>query len=193
MRADGARNQFYEYMREVEPGDVIFSFYETQIKVIGVAVAQAETAPKPDFGNAGANWSNEGWLVRVEFKELSTPPRPKDHIDIIRPHLPDKYAPLQKTGDGLQSVYLTELPISLANVLIQLIGDEYQLSFALLQAGIYDFEEINDKNEEAIKGRVDIGPTTKDQLVKSRRGQGIFKANVRLNEKRCRVDLPPAI
>ena len=51
------------------------------------------------------------------------------------------------------------------------------LSEAVVDAGL----------EEALIGRTDIGPTTKSQLVKSRRGQGIFKSNVRLNEKGCRV------
>lgn len=31
-RADGARNHFYENMQEVEAGDVIFSFCDTEIK-----------------------------------------------------------------------------------------------------------------------------------------------------------------
>jgi hypothetical protein len=66
--ANGARNQFYEYMREVEPGDIVFSFFDTQIQGIGVVTARADTAPKPEFGPAGQsnNWSQEGWLVAVE-------------------------------------------------------------------------------------------------------------------------------
>ena len=32
-----------------------------------------------------------------------------------------------------------------------------------------------------------MGATTKDQLVQARRGQGIFKENIGLNEKGCRV------
>ena len=35
--------------------------------------------------------------------------------------------------------------------------------------------------------RDDIGPTEKDQLVKSRRGQGLFRARVALVENGCRV------
>ena len=45
----------------------------------------------------------------------------------------------------------------------------------------------DDIEEKAIKGRTDIGATTKSRLVKSRLGQGIFKDNVRRNEKGCRV------
>lgn len=186
-RADGARNQFYENMREVAVGDVIFSFCDTRIKAIGVAVGRAETSPKPDFGAAGASWSQEGWLVPVEFKELRSQTRPKDNITLIRPHLPTKYSPLQNSGDGLQSVYLAEVPAPMAAVLADLIGAEYSSALKELQGEADEVEVVGDQQEEAIKGRTDIGATTKDQLVKSRRGQGVFKANVRLNEKGCRV------
>lgn len=186
-RADGARNQFYENMREVAFGDVIFSFCDTRIKAIGVAVGVAETAPKPDFGNAGATWSEEGWLVPVEFKELKTQIRPKDHIALIAPHLPAKYSPLQINGNGLQSVYLAEVPSSMATVLAELMGPEYDTVLAALRGEAEEADIESDKQEATIKGRTDIGDTTKEQLVKSRRGQGIFKANVRLNEKCCRV------
>src|SRR6185369_6435871 len=50
--ANGARNQFYENVREVAPGDVVFSFCDTRIKAIGVVTGGSQTGPKPDFGNA---------------------------------------------------------------------------------------------------------------------------------------------
>lgn len=75
-RSDGARNQFYDNMKEVVAGDVVFSFCDTRIKAIGMATGCAQTAPKPDFGATGMNWSMEGWLVPVEFKELTDPIRP---------------------------------------------------------------------------------------------------------------------
>lgn len=186
-RADGARNQFYENMREVSFGDVIFSFCDTYIKAIGVAVGVAESSQKPDFGTAGASWSKEGWLVPVEFKQLKTQIRPKDHIALITPHLPAKYSPLQSNGNGLQSVYLAEVPGSMAVVLAELIGFEYDAVLTTLRGEAEEADIEIDAQETAIKGRTDIGATTKEQLVKSRRGQGIFKANVRLNEKSCRV------
>jgi len=61
QNANGARNQFYENMREVSPGDVVFSFCDTRIKALGVVTGGAQTGPKPDFGAAGSNWSREGW------------------------------------------------------------------------------------------------------------------------------------
>lgn len=55
--AHGGRNPFYEFMREVAPGDLIFSFKGTYIRAIGVARSSAYEAPKPpEFGTAGPNW-----------------------------------------------------------------------------------------------------------------------------------------
>ena len=35
--ASGARNPFYEAMREVSPGDLVFSFVDTYVAAIGIA------------------------------------------------------------------------------------------------------------------------------------------------------------
>jgi hypothetical protein len=39
--ADGARNPFYESMREVAPGDLIFSFMDTRILAVGIVKSYA--------------------------------------------------------------------------------------------------------------------------------------------------------
>ena len=132
QNANGARNQFYENMREVSPGDVVFSFCDTRIKAIGVVTGGAQTGPKPDFGAAGSNWSREGWFVPVDYCVLNNQIRPKDHAAILRPFLPSKYSPLQESGDGLQSVYLAELPQALADALIGLIGQAYWDAYATI-------------------------------------------------------------
>lgn len=36
-KANEQRNPFYESMREVAPGDVIFSFFDTRISALGIA------------------------------------------------------------------------------------------------------------------------------------------------------------
>jgi hypothetical protein len=49
-------------------------------------------SPKPqEFSTAGQNWENIGWKVKVAFTPLSAKIRPKDHIDILRPLLPERY------------------------------------------------------------------------------------------------------
>ena len=181
---NGARNQFYDNMALVKPGDVVLSFCDTQIRAIGRVLGPAETATKPNFGSAGSNWQNEGWYVPVEFTELANRPRPKDFIGELAPYLATKYAPLQKTGDGLQGVYLASVSDDFARVILGKIGTE---AAAILQDDTAIDENITAEAEAALQGRTDIGPTTKQQLVLSRRGQGIFKSNVRLNESKCRV------
>ena len=42
--ANGARNPFYESMREAAPGDLIFSFTDTRILAIGIVQSYAGKA-----------------------------------------------------------------------------------------------------------------------------------------------------
>ncbi len=59
--ANGAKNHFYETMREVSPGDVMFSFVDTRLAAIGIAQSYCCESPKPlEFGATGSNWENIG-------------------------------------------------------------------------------------------------------------------------------------
>lgn len=184
--ANGARNQFYENMREVSPGDVVFSFCDTRIKAIGVVTGGAQTGPKPDFGSAGLNWSKEGWFVPVDYCILNNQIRPKDHAAILRPFLPTKYSPLQPSGDGLQSVYLAEVPEPLADALIALIGSAYWDAYSAI-ATLQAVPDPTDAEAVATVEATLTGPTFREQIVRARRGQGVFRANVLLREQACRV------
>jgi hypothetical protein len=184
-RADGGRNYFYKTMEDVSPGDLVFSFCDTFIKAIGVVQRAAVTAPKPNFRTAGSNWSDEGWYVEVEFAELGNPFKPKDFMEAIRPLLADKYAPLQTNGNGLQGIYLTEISSQFGELLILLS----QADLPAIQHELAPLPE--DESEYEIKLEIEArrldGDLEKIQLTKSRRGQGIFKANVRLVEDHCRI------
>jgi hypothetical protein len=46
QNANGARNQVYENMREVSPGNVLFSFFDIRINAIGVVPGGSQTGPK---------------------------------------------------------------------------------------------------------------------------------------------------
>jgi hypothetical protein len=82
-------------------------------------------SPKPaEFGVVGLNWDTIGWRVRVNFTSVVNRIRPKDHIDLLKPMLPSRYSPLQESGNGIQSIYLTEVPDPLARTLIGLIGSD---------------------------------------------------------------------
>ena len=51
-----------------------FSFKDTRIIAIGTAQSYCWESPKPlEFGNAGQNWENIGWRVKVKFTELPIP------------------------------------------------------------------------------------------------------------------------
>jgi putative restriction endonuclease len=184
--ANGARNQFYDNMLGVSPGDVIFSFCDTRIKAIGVATGRAQTGPKPDFGTVGANWSREGWFVPVDYCAVENQVRPKDHIEILRPFLPAMYSPLQHSGDGLQSVYLAEVPEGLAEALKALIGQAFWDAYSTI-AVLQIPSEISEDEEVLVAQRFIEGPTFREQMVRARRGQGVFRANVLLRENTCRV------
>jgi putative restriction endonuclease len=122
---NGHRNPFYEFMREVAPGDVVFSFCDTRIAALGIVSGYCRESPMPEeFGAAGTNWSRIGWRVGVSWQRLSNGIRPKDHIARLRPDLTSKYAPLTSEGNGLQSVYLTQVSVGLASTLFALIGKE---------------------------------------------------------------------
>jgi len=195
---NGARNPFYEFMREVAPGDLVFSFYDTRIAAIGIVSGYCRESPKPtEFGTTGTNWSQIGWKVDVRFRELTNRIRPKEHMDRLRPELTEKYAPLTPEGNGLQSVYLTEVTTSFANALLALIGNEAASVADTAQkvgaadraspAPEVDVEVWEGRLEEEIERNTAISNTEREALIKARRGQGLFRSNVRRVERACRI------
>ena len=197
--AHGGRNPFYEFMREVAPGDLVYSFEGTYIRAISIARSSAYEAPKPpEFGSAGPNWSRIGWRVDVAYHHLQRQIRPADWMHRIAPALPDRYAPLQRSGRGLQGVYLTYVPAELAHVLNGLIGPEVQaISDHALRLRDVDQELPLDTAvgltqwEEHLITQVSsdssIEETEREAVVMARRGQGRFKENVMRLERHCRI------
>ncbi len=193
--ANGARNPFYEAMREVAPGDIIFSFVNTRIGAIGIAESYCYESPKPEeFGGAGLNWGKIGWRIRARFSKLVNRIRPKEHMGLLRPLLPDRYAPLQPSGNGIQSVYLTELSQTLADALMALIGPEAiaversaQLADLSMTASNADLELWEHHIEAEVDRDSAIPATEREALITARRGQGLFKQRVMQIEQRCRI------
>lgn len=190
--ANGARNPFYESMREVAPGNLVFSFVDTRIAAVGIAQSYCWESPKPsEFGSAGQNWDNIGWRISMTFLRLDNQVRPKDHIDLLRPMLPARYSPLQPNGNGLQSVYLTEVPTALAETLFGLIGGEIQPVIAaaahVLPVPNDDLDAWEGKIEELVAADTTIPETDRMALVRARKGQGLFRDRVTEIEKRCRI------
>ena len=195
---NGHRNPFYEFMREVAPGDIVFSFCNTRVAALGIVSGYCRESPKPDeFGTAGMNWSQIGWRVSVRWQRLANVVRPKEHIASLRADLASKYAPLTPEGNGLQSVYLTAVSPALASTLVALIGPE---ASRVADAGHevskierdtpapeQDIEEWERRVEVEITTDFAIRETERSALVLARRGQGQFRDNVRSIERACRI------
>jgi hypothetical protein len=182
-------------MREVAPGDVVFSFVDTYIRAVGIAASSAYEAPKPlEFGRAGAYWERIGWRVDVRFTELRLPIRPVEHMRVLAPLLPKRYAPLREDGNGLQNLYLTRLPEPFAGALVDLLGAETRSLIRGQRAaeelplqpaiGLLEWEE----HELArVSSDQSIPETTRQAVVMARRGQGLFKQRVMEIESKCRI------
>lgn len=169
-------------MTIANPGDFIFSYARQMISAIGIVQKKAFTARKPSELSGSAvtnNWDIEGWILPTAFKPVPTPIQPKDYWTIIRPLLPNQYSPLSlKTGEGNQGAYLASISDELAQLLIRLTGSE-------------SFIEENDNTENQIEVKIkqskDIPETEKEQLILSRRGQGLFRERLESIEKKDRV------
>jgi len=190
--ANGARNPFYEFMREVAPGDLIFSFVDTRIFAVGIAQSYCWESPKPDeFGTTGQYWENIGWKVKVTFTPLSNQVRPKDHMEVLRLVLPKKLSPLQPNGNGLQGVYLAKLSEAFAGVLMGLIGPETRNLTAaakvVLPVSADDLDIWERKIEQDIFSDTGLKENDRSAIIRTRIGQGLFKERVRKIEMRCRI------
>jgi hypothetical protein len=191
-----ARNPFYEYMREVAPGDMVFSYVSGQIVSCGVITSFCYESPRPDeFGKIGRRWDLIGWRVDVRYID-PVPFKPKDWIDRIRIFLLDKHAPLNIEGKG-KELYLTTIAAGFADILILGLGaiasDCRAQAAALHKHETTDafadkvHEDVELVIEEGIKSDGNIPATEKETIVRARIGQGDFRDAVARVEGACRI------
>jgi putative restriction endonuclease len=188
--ANGARSQFYENMRIAAPNDVVLSFAHTQIANVGHVSDFALSAPKPsEFGAIGSNWAIEGWLLPIAWHTLRTPVRPKDIIEQLAPLLPAKYSPISKqTGNGNQKAYLAAIDEAVLQLVARESGDDGLLVPQPIDTRFADIvNSIDGIIEKHIQQDDSLSSTEKEQLVKARRGQGVFRSNLGQVENACRV------
>ena len=100
--------------------------------------------------------------------------------------MPQKYSPLQESGRG-QQAYLIPLSEQLSDALIQRIGQSY---FDAL-ASITGFPSSPDEDSSPFLDEEleDTPETEREQVVRARRGHGLFRSQVLLVEKGngCRI------
>jgi putative restriction endonuclease len=69
LKSNGDRNYFYDTMIDAQLGDFVFSYAGAKISYFGIVVEEASTALKPaEFGSAGDDWNNEGWLLPIAWR-----------------------------------------------------------------------------------------------------------------------------
>ena len=193
----GARNRYYDFLREVVPGDVVFSYSDTALQGAGIASSYCYTCPRPsEFGHIGEVWDVVGWRVDVHFHPFSPPLRPKQHLPLLAPLLErEPHAPLQRSGNGLQHIYLTSVSESFAQILLGLAGPEAAVfrSSALrsVPPGDVERELVGQQEWEDIEQRritsTELPSTTREALISARVGQGLFKQRISQYEHTCRI------
>jgi hypothetical protein len=190
-------NPFYETMREVAPGDIVYSFAEAAVQGFGVARTHCYTSPRPDeFGHIGEAWNEVGWRVDVDFNRFTEPIRPTLHMHAIAPTLPPHHSPIRPNGHGNQGAYLAQIPRPMALVIAQLASPELLAlinGFHLSETAEAPLPEllgvVEWENRECAKISADhqMRETEKEALLKARRGQGLFRQNVKHIERFCRI------
>ncbi|WP_323986464.1 HNH endonuclease [Pseudomonas canadensis] len=183
---NGARNQTYINLTLVRPGDIVISYAGTAIRAIGVATSSYEERSKPKaFGQVGQNWPDTGWLVPIEWSVLPQPISPKVHLADIVKLLPVKNSPLQINGNGNQGCYLAGISNELGSFVLKLTQGVNVATVERLQELEEQIEE--DAIERDIRESEELPPTEREQLVRSRVGQGAFRLQVLKIEKFCRI------
>lgn len=183
--SNGARSQFYINLTLVEPGDIIFSYANAKIMAIGVATQKHKEQVKPtEFGSSGTNWSNVGWIVPIEWRRLQKPFSPKTYIKDIASLLPNNYSPINQSGNGNQKCYLAQISKSLADLLLS-ISDNHNSS-VLYEVNDLEIDIKTDiEVQEVLSEEIEF--TEKEQLIKARLGQGLFRKRLLEIENKCRL------
>ncbi len=175
-KSNGAFSKGYDNLRKVEVGDRIFSYANREISMIGEATSEAFTAPKPlEFKATENTWSDEGWLVHVDWETLEESIHVPNIHNKIKELLPNEHSPLDKNGNGNEGIYLAKISGQLASALMQNSG----LSKAEIEK-----EGKSDRIVRQIR-RLKISETEKTAFIKSRRGQGRFREDVLALHKMC--------
>lgn len=181
---NGSRNQTYINLTRTGANDIVFSYAHGKIKAVGVVKSECQEADRPtEFGEIGNQWDRDGWLVPIHWSLLAKAIDPKSHLSEIRSLLPEKYSPIQSNGNGNQGCYLAEVSDDLGNLLLPLAKAQ---NSGLSGIG-EDADAILDDKEEARINKSHIAETEKEQLIKARRGQGLFRVRVEEVETTCRL------
>lgn len=188
--AHGARSQFYDNMRRAAPGDVILSYAAGKVGRVGIVSDYAISAPKPEeFGNIGLYWSATGWLLPVQWLDANFAVRPKELIKNLAALLPAKHSPIQpQSGNGNQKAYLAEVDRGVVDLILAAARlPALDLLSAPTNTAADFATTLDDVVERNIQSDMSLDDTIREQLVRARRGQGLFRRRVLEFEPICRI------
>jgi hypothetical protein len=192
VEKSGARSTFYNNMREAVPGDIVVSYAFGKISYIGEVADYAFTSPKPaEFGKAGVNWATDGWLLPVTWYRLQNIIALKSLLPEIADTFPEKYSPVNvRTGRGNQKAYLAKLSERAFQIIVSHAGAN--LGYLKKQGNeegrfISCLDMVEDGLVAQIANNRDLTESERAQLIKARKGQGLFRRNVQLVETACRI------
>ena len=182
---NGGRNETYLNLTRAGVADIVFSYALGAIRAVGVVEAAHRGCDRPSaFGKTGEQWDKDGWLVSIDWSVLKARIAPQRHLDVISPLLPVKHAPIRPNGKGNQGCYLAEISEALGRLLLQLAHAQNPALRDMLDGA---YQAIQEAREEARLAQAEIPETEKEQLVKARRGQGLFRLRVEASESACRL------
>jgi hypothetical protein len=187
-RERGVSSESAQNMTRVQRGDVIFAYSEAAVRGVGVALRGAVEAMRPqELAPAGKSAAAvQGWYLPVRFFELAVPLSPRAHMDELGPVLPAEQSPLRAKGARNPAVYLTPVSTAMAEVLRRLLAEQLEYVEAQIKAAAAS-ELADDWVETSIRRRTDITPEEKQQLIRARRGLGIFRRSLEKIESACRL------
>lgn len=190
LQRDGNRLQSYEFMKEVSPGDLVFSYHSQKVMAVGVAKTFASSKDKP--GELSEDWNRDGWFIEVDYVLAETPFRPLDDWAVVKALMPATYSPLDKNGRGAQKLYLSKISEELGQFLLSKVSP-VQSPDGRSDSGEEDLPELIGGDlawwelDQRVLNDGSLKQTEKMQLIAARRGQGVFRERVFSFERRCRV------
>ena len=184
----GAPTEAAQNMLGVQTGDLIFAFADGAVRGVGIALREAMEAARPhelaSFSKSAG--SPPGWYLPVRFFELALPLRPRAHMEALKLVLPQTQSPLRSSGARNPAVYLCPVSTAMAEVLRGLLAQQLEDVEAQIKAAAVS-ELADDWVETLIVRRTDLRPEEKQQLLRARRGLGVFRRSLEKIESACRL------
>ncbi len=187
-KKNAANNESYRNVLAAQAGDIVFSFADAVVGAVGVVLGRARETPEPaQAGAAGAKRKVVlGQQLPVRFITLKQPLRTMEHAQDLAAVLPKKNPPLSPSGVGIRGVYLSAVPEAMVIAVRRLLGGQVEAAENKVRSAI-GAELLDERTEESIRRRTDIGPIEKESLIRARYGHGVFRQHVEEIEGGCRL------